>query len=81
VFFIADHLGSVNKLVDTQGIPLPGERQLYTPWGESRSGGLSLTRYQYTGQPWGYAIMGPVGRKHFGNCIFPTPVFLGLPKV
>ena len=50
VFFISDHLGSTNKLVDGNGLPLQGQRQLYMPWGEKRSGELSLTRYQYTGQ-------------------------------
>ncbi len=56
VFFVSDHLGSTNKLVDPYGAPLTGERQLYMPWGESRSGGLSLTRYQYTGQTWDSSV-------------------------
>jgi RHS repeat-associated protein len=51
VFLIADHLGSVNQLVDPYGAPLAGERQLYMPWGENRlSTSISLTRVGYTGQ-------------------------------
>jgi RHS repeat-associated protein len=51
VFFVTDHLGSTNKLVDPYGAPLPGERQLYKPWGEKRlSTSISLTRVGYTGQ-------------------------------
>ncbi len=56
VYFVADHLGSTNKLVDPYGAPLTGERQLYMPWGESRSSSLSLTRYQYTGQAWDSSV-------------------------
>jgi RHS repeat-associated protein len=48
-YFITDHLGSTNKLVDHTGAPLAGERQLYKPWGENRlSSLLTMTRYTYT---------------------------------
>jgi RHS repeat-associated protein len=51
VFFVTDHLGSVNQLVDPYGAPLAGERQLYKPWGEKRlNTSISLTRVGYTGQ-------------------------------
>ncbi len=51
VYFVTDHLGSTNKLVDPYGAPLAGERQLYKPWGEKRlSTSISLTRVGYTGQ-------------------------------
>ncbi len=51
VFFVTDHLGSVNQMVDPYGAPLTGERQLYKPWGEKRlNTSISLTRVGYTGQ-------------------------------
>ncbi len=46
-----DHLGSVSLATDVNGVTIPGTRQMYYPYGESRVKGTSLaTDIGFTGQ-------------------------------
>jgi len=51
LFILDDHLGGSNRMVDENANAIPGELQLYKPWGEGRgTSSITLTKYQYTGQ-------------------------------
>ncbi|HEY1011524.1 MAG TPA: RHS repeat-associated core domain-containing protein [Herpetosiphonaceae bacterium] len=48
VYLHSDHLGSVSATTDATGSIV--ESQRFTPWGEVRSGGVTATTKNYTGQ-------------------------------
>ena len=48
LYLHSDHVGSISATTKADGTP--GPKQEFTPWGDIRSGGISETSLNYTGQ-------------------------------